>query len=52
MPGIFLTGDKSSWRGAMRVGVTMIDALLNVAVFAVVVLCIIGFGVNRARTRL
>ena len=36
----------------MRVGVTMIDALLNVAVFAVHVLCIIGFGLNRVRTRL
>jgi hypothetical protein len=29
----------------------MIDALLNVAVFAVLVLCIVGFGVNRAQKR-
>ena len=29
----------------------MIDALLNVAVFAVLVLCIVGFGVNRAHKR-
>jgi hypothetical protein len=36
----------------MRVGVPMIDALLNVAVFVVLVLCIIGFSANRARTRL
>jgi hypothetical protein len=51
MLGIFLACNKSSWRGAMRVGVTMI-ALLNIAVFAVHVLCIIGFVVNRVRTRL
>jgi hypothetical protein len=29
----------------------MIDALLNVAAFAVLVLCIVGFGVNRAHKR-
>jgi hypothetical protein len=33
------------WKGSM------IDALLNVAVFAMLVLCIVGFGVNRAQKR-
>ena len=45
-PGIFLAYDKSipqaaicfQWRGSM------IDAVLNVAVFAALVLCIVGFG--------
>ena len=32
----------------MLVG-TMIDALLNIATFAVLVLCIIGIGVDRGR---
>ena len=29
----------------------MIDALLNLATFTVLVLCIVGFGVNRAHRR-
>jgi hypothetical protein len=45
-PGIFLAYDKSippaaicfQWRESM------IDAVLNVAVFAALVLCIVGFG--------
>jgi hypothetical protein len=35
--------------GAMRVGGTMIDALLNVATFALLVLCIVGFRLHRHR---
>jgi len=35
----------------MRVGGTMIDALLNVAMFALLVLCIVGFGVHRHYVR-
>jgi hypothetical protein len=45
LPGIFLACDKSipqtaicfQWRGSM------FDAVLNVAVFAALVLCIVGF---------
>jgi hypothetical protein len=29
----------------------MVDAFLNVGVFAVLVLCIVGFGVDRAHKR-
>ena len=48
-PGIFLACDRSIRHrlGAMRGGETMIDALINVATFAVLVLCITGFGVHR-----
>ena len=35
----------------MRGGGTMIDALLNVATFAVLVLCIVGFGLHRQKVR-
>jgi hypothetical protein len=48
-PGIFLACDRSieHRRGAMRSGEAMIDALINVATFVVLVLCITGFGVHR-----
>jgi hypothetical protein len=48
MPGVFLACDRSYPKTAIRFGGTMIDALLNVAVFAVLVLIIVGSGVDCA----
>ncbi len=48
MPGIFRPAIDHIPKTAIRFGGTMIDALLNIAVFALLVLVIVGSGMDRA----